>query len=183
LKKFFVFILAIILISGCGQNEKRPEGEVTITFWHSFISSTIPALNALIQKFEKENPGIRINAQYIPSGDALIQKLITAVQSKTAPDVSWLHSDFLEDLVKADAIYKMEHFIKGENGLSEEDLNDIYPALIQFSSWQGTLYSLPMEATNLALLYNKTMFRNAGLDPEKPPKDWNELYEFPKNLL
>jgi ABC-type glycerol-3-phosphate transport system substrate-binding protein len=177
---FTIFI--IIFSSGCGNKESNPDGQITITFWHSFISSTIPALNDLIKKFEEENPGIRINAQYIPSGDALIQKLITAVQSKTAPDISWLHSDFLEDLVKADAIYKMEDFIKGENGISDEDLNDIYPALLQFSSWKGTLYSLPMEATNLALLYNKDMFRAAGLDPEKPPKDWDELYRYAKQL-
>jgi ABC-type glycerol-3-phosphate transport system substrate-binding protein len=177
----FLFIAVIFSISGCGKSEDNFDG-VTLTFWHSFISSTIPALNDLLEKFEKENPGIRINAQYIPSGDALIQKLITAVRSKTAPDISWLHSDFLEDLVEADAIYKMEDFINGENGISEEDMNDIYPSLIQFSSWRGTLYSMPMEATNLALLYNKEMFRKAGLDPEKPPKDWDELYRYAKAL-
>jgi len=76
----------------------------------------------------------------------------------------------------------MEDFIKGENGLSEKDLKDIYPALIQYASWRGTLYSLPMEATNLALMYNKRMFREAGLDPERPPKNWQELHDFAKKL-
>jgi ABC-type glycerol-3-phosphate transport system substrate-binding protein len=112
----------------------------------------------------------------------LIQKLITAIQSKTAPDISWLHSDFIEDLVEADAIYKMDHFIGGKDGISKEELNDIYPALLKFSSWKGTLYSLPMEATNLALLYNKDMFKKAGLDPNHPPKNWDELKEFSKKL-
>jgi ABC-type glycerol-3-phosphate transport system substrate-binding protein len=182
LKKILMLIaLVFIITSGCGDRDRNFDG-VTITFWHSFISSTIPALNDLIEKFEQEHPGIRINAQYIPSGDALIQKLVTAVRSRTAPDISWLHSDFLEDLVAADAIYKMEEFINGDNGIPEEDMNDIYPSLIQFSSWRGTLYSMPMEATNLALLYNKDMFRKAGLDPEKPPRNWNELYEYSKIL-
>ena len=176
-----ILITTVVLFSGCGRNDNSGE-EITITFWHSFISSTIPALNDLITRFEKENPGIKINAQYIPSGDALIQKLITAVQSKTAPDISWLHSDFLEDLVKADAIYKMEDFIKGKNGIPDEDITDIYPALLQFASWKGTLYSLPMEATNLALLYNKDMFKAAGLDPMKPPETWKELYDYSKKL-
>jgi len=179
-----ILLAAILIVSfNCGGNKKEGgNSEKVIVFWHSFISSSVPALNELIKKFEKENPGIRISPQYIPSGDPLIQKLITSIQSKTAPDISWLHSDYIEDLVEADAIYKMEDFIKGEDGISDEDLNDIYPALIQYSSWKGTLYSLPMEATNLALLYNKDLFRKAGLDPEHPPADWQELKDFAARL-
>ena len=181
-----LLILSISLffftLNGCGKKENTNSGIVTIKFWHSFVSSTIPALKDLIKKFEAENPGIKIDAQYIPSGDALIQKLVTAIRSKTAPDISWLHSDFLEDLVKANAIYKMDDFIKGKDGISDSDMNDIYPALIQFSKWRGNLYSLPMEATNLALLYNKDMFKAAGLDPNKPPTTWEELYDYAKRL-
>lgn len=179
---FAIIISLISLKCGGDNNRSSANGEVEIVFWHSFVSSTVPALNDLIARFEKENPGIKIKAQYIPTGDALIQKLITAIQSKTAPDISWLHSDFMENLVNADAIYKMDDFIKGDYGISQEELNDIYPALRIYASYKGVLYSIPMEATNLALLYNKDMFKQAGLDPEHPPKDWNELRDFTKKL-
>lgn len=187
MKSSLKYLLIILFLSfslfNCGkENGKVKTGETEIVFWHSFISSTVPALNELIDKFEKENPGITIKPQYIPSGDALIQKLITAIQSKTAPDISWLHSDFIEDLVEADAVYKMEHFINGKDGVPKEDIDDIYPALLKFSSWKGTLYSLPMEATNLALLYNKDLFKKAGLDPDHPPENWDELKAFSKKL-
>lgn len=178
-----IIILFLIVFQSCGgKNENEQKGVVTITFWHSFVSSTVPAFNDLIADFEKEHPGIKIKAEYIPSGDALIQKLITAIKSNTAPDISWLHSDFMENLVEANAIYKMEKFINGPNGISKEDMDDIYPALLQLSSWRDTLYSLPMEATNLALLYNKQMFRDAGLDPNHPPQTWDELYQDAKKL-
>ena len=183
-KYIFTAVLISLFALNCGgdKNEPSADGKVEIIFWHSFVSSTVPALNELIAKFEKENPGITIKAQYIPTGDALIQKLITAIQSKTAPDISWLHSDFMENLVDADAIYKMDDFINGDDGITKEDLEDIYPALRQSASWRGTLYSMPMEATNLALLYNKDMFKAAGLDPEHPPKNWDELHEYSKKL-
>lgn len=185
MKKYILiaaFFSMLTLNCGGDKNEPSADGRVEVVFWHSFVSSTVPALNELIAKFEKENPGIHIKAQYIPTGDALIQKLITAIQSKTAPDISWLHSDFMEDLVNADAIYKMDDFINGEDGISQEELNDIYPALRIYASWRGTMYSMPMEATNLALLYNKDMFKAAGLDPEHPPKNWNELHEYSRKL-
>lgn len=176
-----IALLAVVLLS-CGKREERTEGTVTITFWHSFVSSTIPSLNELISGFEKEHPQIKIKAQYVPTGDGLIQKLVTAVQSRTAPDVSWIHSDFLDKLVEADAIYPMREFIDGEDGMTEEEISDIFPASLESGRWRGELYAMPMEATSLALLYNKNLFRKAGLDPEHPPTDWNELREHAMKL-
>lgn len=184
MKRTVVLMMMLLLLwqSACQKGEQDTGSRTTVVFWHSFVSSTIPALNKLLQRFEDEHPDIHIKAQYIPSGDALIQKLITAIQSNTAPDISWIHADYLEDLVTADAIYQMDAFIHGENGLSEEEMSDIYPSLKQLSSWRGTLYSLPMEATNLGLLYNKEHFRQAKLDPEKPPATWQELKDYALKL-
>jgi len=179
---FVVGCIVAVLPSGCSKQKEQAGGKTTIVFWHSFVSSTVPALNELLAKFEQENPDILIKAQYIPTGDALIQKLITAVQSKTAPDISWIHADFLPSLTEAGAIFRLREFIEGPDGLSQEDLNDIFPALLEAASWRDTLYSLPMEATNLGLLYNKALFRQAGLDPERPPQTWEELHSFAKRL-
>lgn len=180
--RYLLVLMTAVGLLGCGSGA-RNDGRVTITFWHSLVQSSRPALERLIERFEDEHPHIRINAQYVSSGDALAQKLITAVQSGSAPDISWIHSHYLGDLVAADAVYAMDHFINGENGLTEEDIADIYPALIQYASWQGTLYSMPMEATNLALIYNKDLFREAGLDPERPPETWAELLEYSRRLM
>ncbi|MEO8399311.1 MAG: extracellular solute-binding protein, partial [Ignavibacteriaceae bacterium] len=84
---FFGFYLLNINCS-----DKKDDGRTNIIFWHSFVSSTIPAVNKLITRFEKEHPNIKITAQYIPTGDALVQKLITSIQSNTAPDISWIHA-------------------------------------------------------------------------------------------
>ncbi|MFO7446274.1 MAG: extracellular solute-binding protein, partial [Ignavibacteriaceae bacterium] len=134
MKPVFKFLITglIVLITGlsCSDN-KDDDGTVTITFWHSFVASTIPAFNELVEKFEKENPSIKIDAQYVPTGDALVQKLVTAVQSNTAPDVSWVHSDFISKLVEARAIYPMSYFINSPNELSKEELDDIFPQLLQ----------------------------------------------------
>jgi multiple sugar transport system substrate-binding protein len=182
-----IALLGILLLTvgaaGCGGTEASSDGRATVTFWHSFVSSTIPALEELIARFEAEHPGIRIEAQYIPTGDALAQKLVTAVRSQSAPDVSWIHANYLEDLVRAEAIYPMSHFIDGENGLEPGVLEDIYPALLTYASWRGVLYSMPMEATNLGMVYNRDAFREVGLDPDAPPTTWDELREAARRLI
>lgn len=178
-----IVILPLLVFSSCNKRKQETtDGKVVIVFWHSFVSSTVPALNDLIKLFEEEHPSIKINAQYVPTGDALVQKLVTAVQSNTAPDISWIHSDFLDKLVEGHAIYPMDNFIKGKNGLSEEEIDDIFPASLLAGTWHDTLYAMPMEATSLALLYNRGLFKKAGLDPNHPPKDWKELEDFAKKL-
>ena len=181
-----IYLVAVIILiqslvlscSGNNENDKR----IKIVFWHSFVASTIPALNELINRFEIEHPNIKIDAQYVPTGDALVQKLVTSIQSGTAPDVSWIHADFLDKLIESDAIYPMEHFIKGKNGFSEEEMNDFFPQLIGAFSHRKILYALPMESTVLALIYNKDHFRAAGIDPNTPPKTWGDLKEYSRKL-
>jgi ABC-type glycerol-3-phosphate transport system substrate-binding protein len=127
-----IFIIAALVTAGCsGNHEGEKGGKVAITFWHSCVSSTVPALNDLIARFEQEHPDIEIKAQYVPTGDALVQKLITSVQSKTAPDISWIHANFLQSIIDADAIDKMDEFIHGADSLSAADLADIFPPLME----------------------------------------------------
>jgi ABC-type glycerol-3-phosphate transport system substrate-binding protein len=178
-----VFVAASILsLAGCGKKAEQQQGVVTITFWHSTVSSTVPALNELVAKFHEEYPNIEVRPQYVPTGDALIQKLITSVQSRTAPDISWIHANFLQDIIEADAIYPISEFQNSADSMPQADLNDIYPALMQEAKWRGTLYSMPMEATGIALLCNRELFRKAGLDPDRPPATWDELREYARKL-
>lgn len=181
LYSFILVALQVVILLGC-SDQNDADKRTKVVFWHSFVATTIPALNELIERFEKENPEIKIDAQYVPTGDALVQKLITSIQSKTAPDVSWIHADFLDKLVESDAIYPMEYFINSEAGFTEEEMKDFFPQLLGAFSHQNILYALPMEATVLALVYNRDHFRNAGLDPNKPPKTWDELKEYSKKL-
>ncbi len=181
---YFVFsILFLLGFSSCekGTNQGN-SGKVTITFWHSCVSSTVPALNALIGRFEQEHPGIEVKAQYVPTGDALIQKLITSVQSHTAPDISWIHANFLQSIIEADAIYKMSEFMHGTDSLSSSDSAEIFPPLMEEAKWRGTLYSLPMEATGLALTCDKELLARAGLDSTHGPRTWEELREYARLL-
>jgi multiple sugar transport system substrate-binding protein len=170
----------MIFIMSCSKQEDNKKTKVI--FWHSFVATTIPALNELVERFEKEHPDIDVEAQYVPTGDALVQKLITAIQSQTAPDVSWIHADFLDKLIESDAIFPMEYFIKGDSGLTEEEMNDFFPQLLGAFSHKNVLYALPMDATVLALVYNKDQFRAAGINPDIPPKTWNDLKVYAKKL-
>jgi multiple sugar transport system substrate-binding protein len=177
-----ISLAALLPLAGCSSKQDESGGKIRIVFWHSCVSSTAPALNELLARYEQEHPGVEIKAQYVPTGDALIQKLITAVQSNNAPDISWIHSDFLQDLVNADAIYKIDDLITPSDSGIRADIADIFPAIRQQAAWRGTVYSIPMEATGIALLCNRELFRKAGLDPDRPPQTWDELKDYATRL-
>ena len=49
-------------------------------------------------------------------------------------------------------------------------------------TYEGGIYGIPRGANTIALYYNADMFKAAGLDPDNPPKTWDELYEAAKAL-
>ncbi|HRS52911.1 MAG TPA: ABC transporter substrate-binding protein [Candidatus Marinimicrobia bacterium] len=176
------FVFLIVMANNCSKPKPRDANSITLTFWHSFVATTLPILDAMIADFEKENPGVKIQAQYVPTGDALIQKIITAIQSRTAPDIAWIHSDFLDNLVNSRAIFSINELAGDDSLFYNQCLPDIFPQLLPPITFRDTLFALPMEATTLALLYNRDWFRQIGLNPDHPPATWAELDSFTMQL-
>ena len=59
---------------------------------------------------------------------------------------------------------------------------DIFPGPLSSVTYEGGIYGIPRGANTIALYYNADMFKAAGLDPDNPPKTWDELYEAAKAL-
>ncbi|NIM04355.1 MAG: extracellular solute-binding protein [Armatimonadetes bacterium] len=179
-----LYLLAVIL-TGCGKGSdgKEEAGRKTeIVFWHSYVQHTWPALEELVKRFEEEHPNITLKAQYVQTGDALLQKLAASTAAGTAPDVCWVHIDWLAPLSREDLIYNLEELAEKYGGLEEEERADFVRGMWDISHYRGELRMMPLEITSLALAYNKDLFRKVGLDPDKPPKDWEEFVEYGKKL-
>ncbi|MGE5529976.1 MAG: ABC transporter substrate-binding protein [Patescibacteria group bacterium] len=179
------FVAAVLLIGLCLP--VPAEDRVTIRFMHSLVNATTPALNKMLKDFEAENPGIHVVPEFV--GDALKEKLMTTVAAGEPPDVAWVHADYISELAKNDVIYPLDTFIKGKDGLTDADLKDIPPGLIQMASDMDkktkkyVLYSMPLETTTLCIIYNKDLFKAAGMNPEKPPIDtWDQFGKAAKKL-
>lgn len=66
--------------------------------------------------------------------------------------------------------------------LSKAFLDDFYPAMLEACSINGKTYALPMYVSPYVLYYNKDLFTQAGLDPEKPPKTYDEMLVMAEKL-
>ena len=137
----------------------------------------------------KEETGITVSFELYAPSDAYSQKVRAAAQTATLPDIYGLLAekrDFAA-FVRAGHVAELTEYMKADNGAWENvlfkkalDVNKFQPGN-QWGAKPG-IYGVPIDVTNIQMLYNKKLFRQAGLDPEKPPRTWDEFIEAARAL-
>ncbi len=148
---------------------------VTITFYNYNLASAgagADATRELIAAFEEQNPNVTVEAIGVPSNE-----IITRIQADMAagqqPDVA--------QLVFRDLIYISSDL--GANALEDmtgatgyADLVDgLIPRGVDLGKIDGKTYGLAYTFSTPVMFYNADLFRAAGLDPDNPPKTWEEV--------
>ena len=148
----------------------EPKGDGNLTLWIAGNNPDIMGVfDKVVAEFEKDNPGFKVTVQYIAWGD-LSTKLTTAFAGDVGPDV-FMHG------VAASAGFAAKDQLLDLTSYFQKlaDKDDFLPALIKASTVNGELVMMPIQVTNYMLIYRKDLYTAAGLDPEKPPKTWDEL--------
>jgi multiple sugar transport system substrate-binding protein len=175
-----LLILSILIVWGCTSKEKSRK--IELEFWHAMGGPLGDALTKLVEEFNDTHPDIFINDINMGNYTALSQKLMAAIVAKTQPDLAQAYEAWIAKFIDGNALVPIEKFIKGPNGLSQEELNDFYPVFIKSSTFNDTMYAFPFNKSVRVMYYNKDMFYRNGLDIEKPPATWDEFIAVGKKL-
>src|SRR5690554_3012055 len=169
---YFVLLLTM-LIYGCGQRERPAQLE----FWHALGGPLGDALNELIAEFNQQHPDIYIHAISMGNYTALSQKLMASIQAGTQPDLAQVFESWTAGLVAGGVLVPFDDLIAQDETFGEEDFDDIYQVFIDSSIIDGQIWSFPFNKSVRILYYNKDIFFRLGLDPDSPPKTWEEFRE------
>jgi sn-glycerol 3-phosphate transport system substrate-binding protein len=123
--------------------------------------------------FNKENPTLKVAPIYAGSYQDTIVKALTAHKAGTPPVASVLLSTDTFTLIDEDAVVPIDNFVK-----SAEDkawLGSFYKAFLLNGQVGGKTWGVPFQRSTIVLYWNKELFKEAGLDPNKPPATWAEL--------
>jgi len=137
-------------------------------------------IDGFVADFEKENPAIKLKPIYTGSYQDSITKALTAVKSGEPPVTSILLSTDMYSLIDEDAIVPFDDFVKTPD--DQAWLKSFYPAFMENSQTGGKTWGIPFQRSTIVLYYNKEAFKEAGLDPNKPPANWKEMAEFGEKL-
>lgn len=154
---------------------KEPVKPVEISFWTMQLSPTFDDyLNGVISDFENKNQGITVKWVDVPWGD-MEKKILAAAASNGMPDVANLNPHFAQQLAQLGALADMEK-------LASDVKEDYFKGAWEASQFNGKTFGLPWYLTTGITFYNKALFEKAGLDPEKPPVTFEDLYTYSKQI-
>jgi len=132
----------------------------------------------MADEFMKLHPDIKINIKRVEFAD-WANDVMRAVATGTTPDVAYVDNPNTPFLSAKGALLDLTPYIADSKIV---DTSKIFPGPLSSVTWDGKIYGLPRGSNTIALYYNADMFKAAGLDPDKPPQTWEELYETAKKL-
>ncbi len=167
---------AALVVAGCTTSTEQADSVTEVTIWHYWDGTNADAFDAMVDEYNAAHTDVKISASNVPNADFLT-KLRASATSHTLPDIA------IGDLIWVPQIEQMGGLADLSETLPSSVLEDINPALTSFGNINGAQVSVPVSANNLAYMYNKTLFTEAGLDPETPPETWEELLETGRIVL
>lgn len=151
------------------------ETELTMFYPVAVGGALTKIVDGIVADFESANPDIDVNAIYAGNYNDARVKALAALQSGDPAQLSVMFSIDVHELMDLDAIVPFDDVVTSDE--EKEWLGSFYPALMENGKVDGKTYGVPFQRSTIVMYYNKDMFREAGLDPEKPPTTWEELAE------
>lgn len=187
-----LLLLFSMLLSACGGTDNKGDssnssGDTINLTWYYPVNvggEVTKVIDGYAEAFNKE--GIEVNGKkvtvepvYSGNYDESMTKVQTAVKNGKAPDMAVLLSVDLFQI--KDSIIALDDMINNDSE-AQEMMEDFFPGFMLNSQAEGKTWSIPFQRSTVLLYYNKDMFEEAGLDPEKAPTNWDEVIEYGKQL-
>ena len=181
MKKILALVLAAMMICGLAAALAEPL-ELTMYFPVNVGGAVAQLIDDMTSEFNQENPDIQVQAVYTGNYDDTVTAIQTAIQGGNAPDlfVSLATQRFTMDSTKM-AMRLDDIIAKDPEGQAFVD-DFIDGFMLDSYVEDGAIISIPFQRSTMVLFYNKDAFAEVGLDPEQPPKNWEELIDYAQKL-
>jgi len=130
--------------------------------------------------FSKAHPEYKITPVYSGTYQETIVKALTAHKAGKPPTAAILLSTDTFTLADEGAIAPIDNFVK-----TDEDrawLKSFFPAFLLNGQFDNKTWGIPFQRSTVVLYWNKELFKEAGLDPNTPPKNWAETISMGQKL-
>ncbi|TCZ78955.1 ABC transporter substrate-binding protein [Paenibacillus albiflavus] len=175
-----LFLSACSVNMGGGEKKLDPTstpgsastgGTKNVIFWHAMGGGTTKVVDQLVANFNASQDKIKVEAVFQGTYDDLLSKLKASMGTNDGPTVVQMYEIGSRFMIDSKTITPMQQFIDADKW----DVSQLEPNIAGYYTFNGKLNSMPFNTSNPILYYNKNIFKEAGLDPEKPPTTYEEI--------
>jgi len=187
----FVFIFNFIGCSQPSDTQGTPsilsKQSKKVVVWH-WMTDRHDYFLELAKKY-KEETGVEVIFEIYAPSEAYTQKIRAAAQALSLPDIFGILAekrDFAA-FIRTGHVANISEEMNRDNGAWRKQLFEKALAVNEFSTQnefeiEPGAYGVPIDIMNIQMVYNKKLFEKVGLDPDRPPKTWDEFIEAGRKL-
>jgi multiple sugar transport system substrate-binding protein len=169
----FTLLPFLALLAGCPRDPA--DHKTTLVIWSAPRGVEERAFLKLIARFEREHPAIRVHNL----GGITEDKLVRAMVAGTPPDLAYLYNMTMVGPLAANRAVQPLDERFNRSGFREEDF---LPGAIAQGRYEGRIHAMPVTRDSRGLYWNRAVFKAASLDPDRPPRTMDELYDYAVKL-
>jgi multiple sugar transport system substrate-binding protein len=182
--RYALTLIALLLATAAvgvtaGSVGARPKATPTqVVLWHGYTDYEGKAINNAVATFNRTHPHIHVTAQFSAANDYSLQKLLTAIAGGKYPDISYLFGSWSANIAKSPKTLDLTKLVKQPSF----HYNDLWPAARAVGRVNGKVVGVPALIDNLALVYNKKLFRQAHIPFPTAKWTWADMERAAKKL-
>ncbi len=179
--RLLVALAALITILFlAGPQPATATEKITYYFATSVQGPLARKMGEMVKRYNAMQNEVNVIASYTGSYAETKIKASAAVRSGNPPAISMMSANLVHEFVEEDQIEPIESFLDTSQ---DAFLADFWPGVHANAMVNGKLYAIPFQSSSPLLYINADQFREAGLDPENLPKNWEELVAAGKKLV
>ena len=178
-------LAAALLLAGCGGSSPSSSssspgatGSGTVTLWHGYTDVERTAIDRTVVEYNATNPAWKASAVFAGNNDYALTKLQTALAAGKAPDIAYQYGSSMALLAKLPQVVDLTSRVNDP----AFGWNDFFPAVRLAATVNGKVLGVPALVDNLALVYNKTLFDQAGVPYPTAQWTWSDFRAAAKKL-
>jgi len=175
--------LGMVFAGGRQESTDEPEGPVRIQWWFAHGGRLGEKVQEIADTYNKSQDEVFVEAVYKGNYAETMTSGIAAYRSGDPPHILQVYEVGTATMMAArEAIVPVYEVM--ENSGQPFDPNVYIPTVTgYYTTPDGQMLSLPFNSSTPVLYYNKEAFREAGLDPNKPPRTWPEVEKYARELV
>jgi sn-glycerol 3-phosphate transport system substrate-binding protein len=144
---------------------------VEITYWHAMTRANEDELKRLTNEFNAQQQDVHVTLSASASYTDNTTRFKAGLSTGKLPDLMQGEDSSLQILIDSQSVLPAASCLKADGA----DTSDLIPRVVAYYSVNDVLYAMPFNDSNPILYYNQALFRRAGLDPEEPPRTFDEV--------